>query len=272
MSLYETLKEKLQTVEIDGEILYVTEGDTLLDDLQLELYAGQREAEDAAFKAMLRAGEHGLGGSSLTGQSRLVGIVNNGKLVRWADGLKLSYRIAKDSFVGGDADAHYKVVKENMMFACNAWENTCGVQFEHCSDLDDKPGVGLEGCLFVVREVDAFGRFIAAAFFPTDPKNRRRVVIDPSYYTTSFDKVGVLRHELGHLLGFRHEHIRSGAPADCPDEGQDDTRDLTEYDPQSVMHYFCGGEGSRDLFITEIDREGSQRLYGLPLNEFRFVE
>ena len=113
--------------------------------------------------------------------------------------------------------------------------------------------------MFVVREFDADGKFIASAFFPNDPVERRRADIDPSYYTTSFDKVGVLRHELGHVLGFRHEHIRNEAPPVCPNEPLWDTKVLTKYDPKSVMHYFCGGVGSNALKISELDRKGARR-------------
>jgi hypothetical protein len=128
--------------------------------------------------------------------------------------------------------------------------------------------------VFVVRHIDAGGQFIAAAFFPTYPPKRRRVLIDPSYFADDlgFDPVGVLRHELGHVVGFRHEHIRSGAPALCPQEDTTDTIDLTAYDPQSVMHYFCGGVGSRDLKITDVDRDGAQKLYGPPLSSLSLVE
>jgi hypothetical protein len=38
------------------------------------------------------------------------------------------------------------------------------------------------------------------------------------------------------------------------------------------MHYFCGGVGSRELAITELDQQGAQRLYGLALSSFQFVE
>ena len=124
-----------------------------------------------------------------------------------------------------------------------------------------------------MRFLDVNGQFIASAFFPNDPPDRRRILIDPSYFDPQlgFDQVGVLRHELGHVLGFRHEHIRSGAPPDCPDEDVTGTLDLTQYDPKSVMHYFCGDLGSKTLEITDVDRIGAQRVYGLPLSSFHLV-
>ena len=82
----------------------------------------------------------------------------------------------------------------------------------------------------------------------------------------------MLRHELGHTLGFRHEHIRSEAPPACPDEPTYDTLDLTAYDPQSVMHYFCGQVGSRELAITDLDRLGAQKVYGPSLSSMMLVE
>ena len=50
-----------------------------------------------------------------------------------------------------------------------------------------------------------------------------------------------------------------------------DTIDVTQYDPQSVMHYFCGNVGSPTLAISDVDRIGAQRLYGPPFSNFRFV-
>ena len=104
----------------------------------------------------------------------------------------------------------------------------CGVQFEYRPQLDDPAGRN-GAALFSVAYVDARGRFIAAAFFPDQPKERRVIVIDPSFFKPGlgFNKVGVLRHELGHVLGFRHEHIRSGAPPGCPGESLFDTIELT---------------------------------------------
>lgn len=128
------------------------------------------------------------------------------------------------------------------------------------------------GVLFVVRYLNQPGTMIASAFFPNDPPSRRRVFIFPSYAGTSFDKVGVLRHELGHVLGFRHEHIRSEAPAVCQGEDTGFTLSLSNYDPHSVMHYLCGGAGNPGLTITDIDRISAQQVYGPPLTEFSFAE
>ncbi|MBA2920468.1 MULTISPECIES: matrixin family metalloprotease [Sphingomonas] len=268
--LYSLLKSKLNTVEIEGNTLYVAEGDTLLDLDQLRIYADVREQEIKTQEARNRADEAGFGATRLDEAPRgLIASTKNGKIVRWKPGAVLTYRVARDSF---GSDAQYQLVVSSMHEATKAWEQTCGVNFEHRQVLDTRPGMGLEGLLFVVRAFDAGGKFIASSFFPSDPVERRRVLIDPSYFTTSFDKVGVLRHELGHVLGFRHEHIRNEAPPVCPNEPLWDTKVLTMYDPTSVMHYFCGGVGSNELKISALDRKGAQQVYGPPLAAAALVE
>jgi hypothetical protein len=271
--LIDKLKADRRPVTVDGQVFYRVEGDLLLDEDQLEIYAGQLEAAQQMRELARKASEEGFGltGIAEPASPELVGISQGGKTVRWKPGLVLTYRVVRETYVD---PINYEVVVANMRQATAEWEATCGVRFEHRQDLDDRPGIQPEGALFTVREIDTGGEFIAAAFFPNEPISRRRVLIDPSYYDQNlgFDKVGVLRHELGHLLGFRHEHIRSGAPPACKGESLFNVVDLTEYDPQSVMHYFCGGVGSRDLKITDVDRAGAQKLYGPSLAGFRLIE
>ena len=263
--LFAKLKSSLKKVVIDSRTYYVAEGDTLLDEAQLAAYAIEREAREKLWRAREAASAAGLGTHRTEGQTRgLVAQTQGGKVVKWRPGTVLSYRVIRETF--GDRES-YDLVVESMRAACMEWEQTCGVDFKHMKELDELPGTAPEGALFTVRAFDAGGEFIAAAFFPNDPKDRRHVLVDPSYYTTDFDRVGVFRHELGHVLGFRHEHIRSEAPPDCPDEELFDTQNMGKYDPQSVMHYFCGEVGSSELRISDLDRSGSQRIYGPPLSD-----
>jgi hypothetical protein len=249
--LSKSLSAGLKKRTIDEVDYYVVEGDLLLDEDQLAIYAFQRE----------------LGGEVGIEARGLVGITQGGKIVRWQDGLVLTYCVLQQTFSNGN---QYQIVRDNMLQATGEWEATCGVKFQHRAELDNSDSLRPDGVLFTVRGIDAGGAFIAAAFFPNDPPSRRRVLIDPSYFASDlrFNKVGVLRHELGHVLGFRHEHIRSGAPPACPDEPVWGTINLTDYDPQSTMHYFCGGVGSTQLAITELDKAGAQKVYGLPLSAF----
>ena len=248
----EKLKKSLKKVKINGASFYVAEGDLLLSDDQLKDYAGGGQAN-------VPPAERGT-------PHELLGILKDGKLVRWKVGLKLSYTIIKSTF----SEANYSTVRDNMKQATVDWQKTCGIEFEHRKDLDAAGTT--DGALFTVQGVDADGEFIAAAFFPDEPASRRQLVIDPSYFTTGFHKVGVLRHELGHVLGFRHEHIRPDAPAECPSEGTAGTFPFNKYDPQSVMHYFCGGVGDKNLKISDKDREAAQRLYGPSFDEIHYFD
>jgi hypothetical protein len=267
--LYSLLKEKLNTIQIDGKTLYVAEGDTLLDDDQLKMYADVREAEEKAREAAKKADASGFGATKLETSHGLVAMTHNGKVVRWKPGMVLTYRVVRASFPSAD---QYQLVVQNLGLATQAWEQACGVNFEHRQDLDGAGGTAPSGALFAAYYFDVGGNVIASSFFPSDPPDRRHLLIDPSYFTTKFDKVGVFRHELGHILGFRHEHIRNDAPPVCPNEPLWDTQVLSQYDPQSVMHYFCGGVGSHDLQITDLDRKGARMVYGPPLTAAALVD
>lgn len=269
----DTVKARLapKQVDLDGQSYWIAEGDQLLDEDQLTFYVDELNR-----RAELRAeGEDtppddGL--AEVGGPALLIGIKSaSGKLVRWRDAKVLSYCVLKNTFADED---EYLLARKSVEQATQAWMDTCGIKFRHDVAKDLSPTTTVAGVVFTVRKIDAGGRFIAAAFFPTDPPARRKVFIDPSFFDTGleFDRVGVLRHELGHVLGFRHEHIRVEAPAACPDEDIADISILTGYDPKSVMHYFCGNVGNKKLLITDCDVEGSQRLYGPPLSIFQLVD
>lgn len=268
----ESVKKRLapKQVELDGETYWIAEGDQLLDEGQLDLYVEQLNVKEQQKK--LRGDAAALGEAPLArNMSALVVVSQNGKIVRWKEGKVLTYCVLRNTFGSED---EYLLARQSVEKATKAWSDTCGIEFRHEMGKDNSPSTKVEDVVFTVRKIDSGGRFIAAAFFPNDPPARRRVFLDPSFFADDlgFDKVGVLRHELGHVLGFRHEHIRSEAPASCFDEDLDDLTLLTGYDPQSVMHYFCGGVGSLELLITDVDTTGAQQVYGLPFRSYQFVD
>ena len=253
--LFEELQESSRQFELDGQTFWIVEGDLALNETQLLAYAF-RHAAAAATEP----------------REGLVGMTDDqNRIIRWRQGLALTYTIQKNTFSGAE---QYQKVVAAMHAATADWEATCGVHFEHVTALDDSLLPATGQTLFYVRAKNTGGQLIAAAFFPTDPPDRRFVIIDPSFFKPDlgYDPAGVLRHELGHVLGFRHEHIRSGAPPVCPGESTAFTVNLGDYDPQSVMHYFCGGVGSKDLLLTEVDRQGARLVYGPPDHEVTYCE
>jgi hypothetical protein len=260
----EKLRSQLLSVTVDGTLYYVAEGDLLISREEFEAYAEQRLLGSAGAAAPLDV-------SSGESTVRLIAVGEDGKVVRWAPGVVLSYHVRRETFPTLE---QYETARDCVLTATEEWMETCGVEFRHDAQQDEDPASRSSApSVFHVRYLDAGGRFIAAAFFPNQPPERRAVLIDPSFYSENlgFDRIGVLRHELGHTLGFRHEHIRSGAPPNCPKESLTGTIVVTDYDPRSVMHYFCGGVGSRELAITEVDRAGARQIYGAPLADFRMV-
>lgn len=175
--------------------------------------------------------------------------------------------------VSKEFGARHSQVVENMHSAAGAWEQAADLDFIYLAEEDDRCGPPNENVVFDVRPVNVFGQYLARAFFPNEPRVNRNVLIDESAFRLEPDGelnlVGILRHELGHTIGARHEHTRPESGKCFEDENW---RTLTDYDPFSVMHYpQCNGLGDWSLRLTHLDKNGVACVYG-PAEGFEIDE
>lgn len=194
--------------------------------------------------------------------------LDSGKPARWTQSDRvLKYAIARATFPD---QQKYESVISDIAQASGDWEEACqecGIDFQYNYDFDGirtleefQAATSNKQLTFIVVYTDSGGQFIASAFFPNDTWEKRMLLVDRSYFDLSggYTGRGVLRHELGHVLGYRHEHTR--AIPGCFFE-DNNWQPLTPYDPKSVMHYFCGGGGTFSLELTSSDRAGHADFY-----------
>ena len=149
-----------------------------------------------------------------------------------------------------------------METAAQSWEEHAHVKFTYLPEYDSNCEMSNSNVFFKVRVANSkHTKFNARAFFPNYPVDKRRVIFKRRAVQKFSDLrlSGLATHELGHVLGFRHEHIHSDNPNECNEVGQWDY--LTDYDTASIMHYGrCGGTGGM-LRLSEKDKEGARRMY-----------
>eukprot|EP01113_Clastostelium_recurvatum_P044896 TRINITY_DN7631_c0_g1_i3.p1 TRINITY_DN7631_c0_g1~~TRINITY_DN7631_c0_g1_i3.p1 ORF type:complete len:308 (+),score=88.17 TRINITY_DN7631_c0_g1_i3:144-1067(+) len=186
-----------------------------------------------------------------------------------------------------------RITSELITKACDSWDTVCGVEFKQ-----------------VVREQDAFikirdstrdeaiknGNIYALAFFPgVDRKAREIIIFDALNWKNDNFKVSTIMHELGHVLGFRHEHIKfdvyindgrgnrqlvqKAEPAQIDDKGR--IIGLAEYqfeyeqpDHDSIMSYERIYEDDRleqQSKLSQRDMIDAQRVYGLSSRLVKFI-
>ena len=147
-----------------------------------------------------------------------------------------------------------------MAAGAGLWEAASSkVNFVYVSSQNSNCTTSNTNVVFSVEPVNTT-QYIARAFFPSSPKSQRNVLIDDSIWSSgSWEPGDILGHELGHTLGFRHEHTRPESGTCFEDNNW---RPLTPYDSKSIMHYpQCNGSSS-DLEFQASDATGVRALYG----------
>jgi hypothetical protein len=147
--------------------------------------------------------------------------------------------------------------------ATRSWESAADVNFTYVPAADGFCNLFNPFVVFRVTSITG-QQYVARSFFPSLPGWFRDLVVDSQAFNLPqpITLAGVLTHELGHILGFRHEHTRPEA-ATCFEDTN--WRPLTPYDRDSTMHYpQCNGNRGKDLTLTDLDRQGVRSLYGAP--------
>jgi hypothetical protein len=163
--------------------------------------------------------------------------------------------------VSDDFGADKQVVVDGMAEGAALWEgSSSAIDFVYDSSADADCTTDNDAVLFSV-EPTTDTSYIARAFFPSSPDSEMNVLVNPDSLQSSgsWTPGNILGHELGHTLGFRHEHTRPEAGTCFEDNSW---RALTPYDSVSIMHYpQCNG-GSDDLTFSSLDAQGVASLYG----------
>jgi hypothetical protein len=245
---------------VNGENIYIVEWDLPLRETQLREYYRKRYVEV---------------------EKSTVDVKSNGADNVWSPTAKLHLAYCVSTAFGGN----YNRVVSEMKRATWAWQRTGNVNLSYKPSEDANCN---DSNAAVDIPVEPYSDGGACAFFPDDDgqpactSHGRAIVIDIADIDTwptqpiwgkmypNVSTEGTFRHELGHVLGMRHEHIReldnavdfcAQLPSEVLNPGA--YRALTSYDVNSAMHYpWCDGVIQSSQQVTFRDGQGLTRLYG----------
>jgi hypothetical protein len=143
--------------------------------------------------------------SSNSTQGPMATLLLGGTAKSWnaTDRINLSYCVSSSGF-----GSNYSAVLNAMSTAAAYWEQTANVHFEYLPAQDSTCTNSNSNVTFNVS-ADNTMNYNALSFFPGYPRANRQLIINYARSTGLGARTltGVLVHQLGHVLGFIHDHV-----------------------------------------------------------------
>jgi hypothetical protein len=152
-------------------------------------------------------------------------------------------------------------VTEALRKAAQEWMKYANVDFQLRDDLSCAKNSNVR---FRVIPAPRRAKYAARAFFPFYEKSRHVLRINRKHIQNhgEAEAFRLMLHELGHILGFRHEHIHPDQGGTCQEKSDGGFEPITDYDPSSVMHYpRCNAKPIKNFVLSELDKQGAGLAY-----------
>lgn len=145
--------------------------------------------------------------------------------------------------------------------ATKDWQRYANVRFIYMRKQDSKCNDSNRDVLFRVSMFNNPNSNLAGrAFFPYAAASKRKIIFNKKFVQGNYNLLlWLTKHELGHVLGFRHEHAHSQNNSSCSEGGRFDA--VTAYDRKSVMHYQQCNGAKRSPWLSRLDKKGAKLVY-----------
>ncbi|KAK1974286.1 hypothetical protein LZ30DRAFT_740898 [Colletotrichum cereale] len=174
----------------------------------------------------------------------------NHECPRWVPGSTLKWVVIREGFKN-PKDADYAATHLNM--ACQKWNDLdVGVKFEWVNNAAD--------ATFALWHGGSYGNVLASAFFP-NPNDMSMMLVYNAAFSMPKWKANlwkVFTHELGHVLGLRHEFALDADPVTGKANEAMRAEQLGPRNENSVMTY-----GRVPPEIQQTDVESTRAFYAL---------
>jgi len=179
---------------------------------------------------------------------------------------------ARSNLTWSCAEAGIAKYADEIAKAFDSWSSVCNVVFRKV----DSAGFINVRWANAAEDRASQGRVIAQAFFPGEADRSLRLF--QVFKEQGAFRLAVVRHEIGHVLGFRHEHIwfADNPTGERPQEGGLGAQLVTAKDKDSIMNYrkMWKDSAAHPVVVTDLsrlDKIGARLIYGTPASVVNFL-